>query len=150
MDARAVAIAAGVDVLTLNTWVSRGQIPGMKIGARGRRRDFDVETATKVAVIAQLTKIGLGAPQAASIVANLKAPFYKRLLIVIDETQARIDLVQGRRSPPPLLFFDYSSDDTLQTIQNMLEQPTLFVIVDVATLEQRMRKAQEIWDHGIR
>ena len=32
----------------------------------------------------------------------------------------------------------------------MLEQPTLFVIVDVATLEQRMRKAQEIWDHGIR
>ena len=106
MDARAVAIAAGVDVLTLNTWVSRGQIPGMKIGARGRRRDFDVETATKVAVIAQLTKIGLGAPQAASIVANLKAPFYKRLLIVIDETQARIDLVQGRRAPPPLLFFD--------------------------------------------
>jgi hypothetical protein len=150
MDARAVALAAGIDVATLNVWVQRGQIPGMSIGARGRRRDFDVETATRVAIIAQLVRFGMGAPQAAFIAGSLKTPFHRRLVIASGD--ALQHMAEPRlRYPSPVTFFEMSSDDVAEMLQKMLQElPILYAVVDVERLEERMKKAQEYWDHGVR
>jgi len=70
MDARAVAEIADIEVGTLNVWVQRGLIPGMTIGARGRQRDFDLDTATHILIMAQLVRLGFGAPFADWIISG--------------------------------------------------------------------------------
>ena len=52
MDAQTLATAAGVPLGTLNMWVTRGFIPGERLG-RGRRREFDLEVAIRVGIVAE-------------------------------------------------------------------------------------------------
>src|SRR6266576_4825456 len=59
MDAQTLATAAGVPLGTLNMWVTRGFIPGERLG-RGRRREFDLEVAIRVGIVAELVRFGVG------------------------------------------------------------------------------------------
>src|SRR5256885_14711188 len=84
MDARAVAEAAGVGVGTLNVWVQRGLIPGMKTGASGRQRDFDLDTATYIAIVSELViRMGITA-RTASTITKARDPTKKKLLLFSD------------------------------------------------------------------
>ena len=81
MDARTVTQIAGVKLGTLNSWAQQGLIPGMTIAVSGRRRNIDVPTATRIAVVSALVRLGFGAPAAANIVRQLSGdPFPKRLV----------------------------------------------------------------------
>ena len=54
MDARTVARAAGIKLNTLNAWISRGLITWVTVGTSGKRRDFDFDTAVRIAIFAEL------------------------------------------------------------------------------------------------
>src|SRR5215472_7501429 len=81
MDARTVAQAAKVEVGTLNSWVHRGLVPGMTIGARGRQRHFDLNTAVNIGLIVALGHVGISALTAA-VIAGLVRLQHKRLLVI--------------------------------------------------------------------
>ena len=73
MDARTIARAAHVGIGTLNSWAHRRLVPGLLIGARGRRRDIDIGTATRIILFAELVNIGIPANKASGIVAGVEA-----------------------------------------------------------------------------
>src|SRR5258708_40110160 len=87
MDARAISEATGVGVGTLNMWIQRGLVPGMMIGARGRQREFDLDTATHILVMVEMVKLGFGATFASEI-AKQRAQ-HNLLLIVEAAAEAR-------------------------------------------------------------
>src|SRR4051812_23042078 len=84
MDARALAAAARVQVTTLNAWIHRGYVPGALEGGRGRARDFDLDTAVRVALMVELVRLGLGAPEAAHRAERYSQRPWKRMLVVYD------------------------------------------------------------------
>src|ERR1044071_6876094 len=96
MDSRAIADATGVGVGTPNMWVQRELIPGVEIGARGRQREFDLDTATHILIMAELVKLGFGAGYASAIAGQRKN--HKRLLIVeaAEEVRRRINRPRGK------------------------------------------------------
>src|SRR5262245_60570776 len=96
MDARAVSEATGIGVGTLNVWIQRSLIPGMDIGARGRQREFDLDTATHILVMAELVKLGFGAPFASQIAQQRGR--HRRLLIgeAVVEARRRLEHPGGK------------------------------------------------------
>src|SRR4051812_38187704 len=82
MDAKTVAAAAGIQITTLNAWVHRGYVPGAAPGTRGRARDFDLDTAVHIGLMAELVRLRLGASSATSHAANRDN--CKRLLLTHD------------------------------------------------------------------
>jgi len=165
MDARTVAQIAGIEVGTLNVWVQRNLIPGMTIGARGRQRHFDLDTATRVLIIAELVRFGLGAPQASFIAKT--ALHVGRLLIVKyseDSTRPVISVYGGGADVSWLpehhqpiraqaVCYGFSSEEE---IPRLFEQhfpggpPSVYAVVNVESLAKRMRQAYEQWEqsHG--
>jgi hypothetical protein len=147
MDARSVAAAAEVQVGTLNSWVQRGLIPGMATGARGRLRDFDLETAINVALIVELVRRGLSAPTASAIVRDRDpAP---RLLLMFDLfpglTHPEMASLRDhyRRAPAPIGFQSEAQ------LQGYFEQhggaPSVYMVINTELITNRMREAYDRW-----
>lgn len=144
MDARTVAKAAGIEVNSLNVWVHRDLIPGMPVGTQGRRRDFDLNTAIGVAIIAELVRFGLSVKQAACFATWEKppAPFSRRLLVIPEWVKGG-PLAIGYPSNE-LLF------DTIRSLPHMLgEPPSIYCVIDVECLAQRMKQAEEEWERQL-
>lgn len=147
MDARAVAAAAGIEVTTLDVWVHRGRVPGMEVGVRGRQRDFDLQTATGVLLLAELVRFGLGVAMASQIVLATRtvaetAPA-KWLLVTCAQS------VSGKVT----VHTTHMTDDSkvLQGIGDLCEvaehlknpEPDIFVLINLEALAAKMRAAQE-------
>jgi hypothetical protein len=142
MDARAVTRAAKVKVGTLNAWVQRGLIPGMTIGASGRRRNIDVDTATQIIVFAELVNFGVPPDKASRIVAGVM-PDTGLLLIGYDSpgegpyTVTAFPMPPGSHPLDALLAARKSRSDIGWT--------DLSVIIWVGSLRQRARNAEAQW-----
>lgn len=147
MDARAVANAAGLGVNTLNVWVARDLVPGMSIGTRGLRRDFDLETATAIIVMAELTKFGMSAFMGSEIAKEARKRNAKRMLVT--------------KPPPPsrkmknyvrTAFFDQDDEipETLVDLRELAQKrreprPSVLVLIDLELLAAKMRAAHDEW-----
>ena len=141
MDARSLAEAAGVSVGTLNVWVQRDLIPGVKIGARGRRRVFGLEAATSLLLIAELVRFGLSAPMASQIAAEVRNRGAKRLLIT------RLPASAGE-TKYRTAYCGSDADAVVQMneIRALAERrqeprPLIFALVDIEAMTERMRAA---------
>ena len=149
MDARAVARAAKIDVNTLNSWVQRGQVRGMSTGSRGRRRDFDLDTATRVAIVAELVQLGMAAKTAVFAAGRPEDRLFPLLLVFA--TRERIE--ESGRWPAGIRWFGLSS---AAQIPEVIEQyfsddpPSSYAVINVDVLRDRMRRAEEEWQrhHG--
>ena len=73
MNTRELCEIAKIDPLILNVWIQRGHIPGVKVGTRGVRREFDQKTATHVVIMCELVRLGFGAPDATEWATDLPA-----------------------------------------------------------------------------
>src|SRR5262249_37529068 len=71
MDARTVARVAGIKLTTLNAWISRGLITWVPVGTSGKRRDFDFDTALRIAIFADLVRFNAPPDYAARSTASL-------------------------------------------------------------------------------
>ena len=140
MDARAVCQVAGIEVGTLNVWVQRGLIPGMNVGARGRQRNFALETATHILIMAELVRLGFGAPAASNWA---RVCFYPYLLVSIT---GRIDLSLERFR---LLGFD-SEAELPQLLEKEFPEgrPNAYVVINAEGLRALMRQAHEEWERS--
>ena len=58
VEARLVARIAGVAGPTINVWIGRGILPGVKVGTQGRARSFDASLVFHLAVISTLVRLG--------------------------------------------------------------------------------------------
>jgi len=61
----------GADTLSafLRTWIQRGYVPGLSVETSGKRRNFDIQTAVHIGIMADLMQYGIGAA-IASLVAQ--------------------------------------------------------------------------------
>ncbi len=72
------ARATGISARTLSDWIARGIIPAPKSG-KGNHREFGIRDVDRIAVVHDLTKIGLPATEAARAAsAFCDARSYKR------------------------------------------------------------------------
>jgi len=147
MDARAVAQAAKIDVNTLNSWVQRGQVPGMSPGGRGRRRDFDLDTATRVAIVAELVQLGMAAKTAVFAAGRPGDQFFSLLLVFA--TRERIEA--GGRWPAGIRWFGLSSAAQIpDTIEQYFpdDPPSSYAVINVDVLRERMQRAEQEWEQS--
>jgi hypothetical protein len=152
MDARAVAEVADIEVGTLNVWVQRGLIPGMTIGARGRQRDFDLDTATHILIMAKLVRLGFGAPFAGWIISGWRR--HKFLLIAKNPAKpdrGRPPEAVGQQTIRQTGLFYWKGFDSESELPEVLkgypgEPPSVYVVVNVESLAERMRQAFELWE----
>jgi hypothetical protein len=143
MDARSLAEAAGVKVLTLNAWVHRGLIPGVSVGSRGRPRDFDMGAAVHVALMVELVQLGLGAGTASAIARD--RPQSKRLCLVFGMQPGELASMIGvqflRRAPLPIGFD--SEDELPGGFKRLGISPSVYTVINVEQIAARMQCAQE-------
>lgn len=152
MDARTVAATAEIDVGTLNVWVQRGLIPGMTIGARGRLRDFDLETATHILIMAQLVRLGMGAPFASWIA--MPGRHYKRLVVAknpANHEAGRPASMIGTQTIMHAMLFHWEGFESDAALSNTLQKfpggpPNVYVLINVEGLSEQMQLAQEEWE----
>jgi hypothetical protein len=62
IDAAAVARITGVQVGTINVWISRNLIPGMSVGTQGIAREFSVDATLHIALMGVLGGLQFAAP----------------------------------------------------------------------------------------
>src|SRR5262249_12289417 len=130
-----------VSLPTLGQWIARGLIPGVRVGASGKRRDFDFPTAVRVAVFALLTKNRVD-PQRASFIAQ-DLPH--------DRTQSGWLFVpaQDRRDVGGGPGMACTHIPELTQLPSLLQQlnppPRFFVMIDIAQLAERVRQAERDW-----
>ena len=148
MDARYVAGAAGVGVNTLNTWIARGYVPGMALGSRGLRRDFDFEMLAHVLIVTQLVRLGFDA-SFASAIAERRRKSSKRLLLSERNDQAEPNsegkIVLQRGAPVVAGVKEFNSEKDLPKVLAEIGHPGAYLVVDIDALTARARQDWKQW-----
>ena len=155
MDTRAISEVTGVQTGTLNTWIQRGFVPGMDVEVSGRRREFDLETATHVGIMTEMVKLGFSA-SFGSLIAQQRRR-YSGLLIgeAIEEARRRL----GRRGekiilkagdPEATATIGFNSEADLPKLLEKFPggRPAAYVIVDVGVIKAKMRQAEKEWQQS--
>jgi hypothetical protein len=139
----------------------------MTTGARGRRRDFDLETAIRIAIIAELVRFGCPAKTAAYVAGQLGDPFPKRLLCAAVSARR----LRARRRPsaaprkwenlmvsweeqvhtPPVMLIQASSDEEIpEKLRKHFPQrpPSFYAVINIEEFQERMRLAEAEWEQA--
>lgn len=135
MDTRYLAASAGIDVGTLNVWVQRDLVPGVKIGQSGKKRIFGHEEQFGLMVLAELVRFGLSAPRASSVAAEINQKTGK--YAVITQLPARGNARQMR----VVHCDDYA--DVLRAISE--PGAAMYAVMNVEMLGSRLHEAQAVW-----
>ena len=145
MDARALGEAAGVQVGTLNAWIQRGFIPQVIADARGRSRDFDLETAVHVAIMVELVHFGFGAPLAsiaAAYALNGPEPFCVFTHELLKPSSGEIADKMGFRHR------HFSSERKLpEALANWGPggTPSVYMVVNLRSVRTKIQQAEKNW-----
>jgi len=156
MDARGVCEVAGIAVPTLNVWIQRGVIPGWTVTGSGRLRDFDFETALRIAITSELVRLGISAKTAGMFVFPRNPHdgrgFYRRLLFVRVPATVEVTEAGTERWPARELCFGFSSEEEIPQLlrtQFPYELPAAgYAVINVEVLEARMQRAWEQWERS--
>jgi hypothetical protein len=122
----------------------------MAIGTRGRQREFDLDTATHILIMAEMVKLGFGAGYA-SAVAKQRAR-HNRLLIV--EGSAEVRRMLGRRGkfvmregqPDASMVIGFNSEtaDLTEVFAKLPRgRPAVYVVVDIEAMIAKMQQVYE-------
>ena len=156
MDAQTLATAAGVPLGTLNMWVTRGFIPGERLG-RGRRREFDLEVAIRVGLVAELVRFGVGlaaAVAAAGTAMGRRGEGEKLLVLfgfsltddmIVHNPAQLTELQEHMRRVPVVIPFN-SEDDLPAFFERQRMIPNVYAVINIKQIEAKMRRANEEWE----
>jgi len=156
MDAQTLATAAGVPLGTLNMWVTRGFIPGERLG-RGRRREFDLEVAIRVGIVAELVRFGVGlaaAVAAAGTAMGRRGEGEKLLVLfgfsltddmIVHNPAQLTELQEHMRRVPVVIPFN-SEDDLPAFFERQRTIPNVYAVINIKQIEAKMRRANEEWE----
>jgi hypothetical protein len=143
MDARALSAATGVEVGTLNAWISRGYVPGIMPDAQGQRRDFDIDTAMHIGIMAALSLFGLGAPLASSTARD-----------ACDALKGKYSLRQNASYPLLLVSYDagkqiqygfQTEEDLAAALNAMTERPSVYLTINAGRIFKNIQQAEDEW-----
>src|SRR4051812_7583613 len=151
MDARTLSRVTGVQAGTINAWVQRGYVPGMDVEVSGRKRNFDLETAVHIGIMAELMPFGFGASSASFVAKHAAAPGVKKPRCMITGP-----LVGPRGNDPEIVGFTPTYFDSDKTLPEALAQlrdrspdgrapPGAYMVINIEEIESRMRRAEEEW-----
>ena len=128
IDASTLSEIAGVAVGTLNVWIARGLIPDVTTGTQGRARFFDLDTAIHVAIMTALVRQGYPAPFAADLTYSARqGGWNNRGKLAIE----RLD---------PLHFHSWQAP-SLSGLDDALDRPEVFTIIEIDRIAERVRTA---------
>jgi len=141
MDARTVARAADVKLNTLNAWISRGMISWVTVGASGKRRDFDFDSALRIAIFAELVRHLAPPEYAAQAAKSLSETRIHAgwLSIIPAQVEGRITIAH---------FSPVETKELIQLIQlweDSHEAPSFFAAINLGKLAARVRAAEAEW-----
>ena len=150
MDARTVARAAGIKLNTLNAWISRGLITWVTVGTSGKRRDFDFDTAVRIAIFAELVRRLAPLDYAELAAKGLSdTRIQAGWLYVIPAQQAgRWTIAHffgegpGERASDLIRLWEDS--------QHPQDAPTFFAAINVGKLAEHVRQAEQEWQQQSR
>jgi hypothetical protein len=145
VDARSLSQATGVQVGTLNAWIQRDLIPGVTADARGRLREFGIKAATHIAIMAQLTRFGFGAPMASFAAdAALADPSKPRCLFASPYQEGPIGEVGQRFG---FTAFPFESEATLAEAlaKEGAVLPRVYMVVNIERITAEMQRAEKEW-----
>jgi hypothetical protein len=152
LDARALSAATGIDVATMNAWISRGYVPGIAADAQGRRRDFDTDMATHIAIMSELSKrLGIGAPLASRIASEAGQQAAEVVVITPPVTQPHPTEAGMAITNMRTVFLPKERDvpKTLSAFRkDAAAPPTVFVLVYIKGITARMLAAQQEWERA--
>jgi hypothetical protein len=149
VNSRALSRVTGVQAGTLNAWVQRGYVPGMEVEVSGRQRDFDVDTATHIAVMAEMMQLGFGAQIAA--VAATSAHHEKRLLFAKRPIRAVGTPNFQYQGGFEFIPFKSEASEALAKFANQYPdfgQPSAYVVINVERIAARIQDAEKEWKQG--
>jgi hypothetical protein len=137
MDARTIARITGIPLGTLNVWSQRGLLPGLQTGVRGKRRDIDVPTATRIAILGEMLRLRVPVEYASRVAATMPlAAAQVRWMFIIPE---QADLAVWLYSP------DERLSDLIREFEDKGRGPALFAVLDVGQIVDRVREAEREW-----
>ena len=150
MDARTLSAVVGIEVVTLNAWISRGYVPGITADAQGRRRDFDIETAAHIAIMADLVRLGWSAPLAFAIASQRGT--YNYLVFGNSDIVQKIGPMPVSLSPATteVVGFESMADlpDALAEFSG--GAPSTYLIIDVNKVIVQVTSRLELHDKWVR
>jgi hypothetical protein len=130
MDARTVAEIARVKMGTLNQWIARGLIAGMEVRTSGKRRDFDLITAIRIAIFAEMMRLGVPPDLAAIAIAG---PVKLDGWLLFFPQQPLPPGVAARLD----VFYEATHEDILAQLASQPEPPISYAVISVAQLVER-------------
>jgi hypothetical protein len=141
VDARTMAAITGAAATTVNVWISRGIIPGVTIGPKGRARSFDASLVFHLAVMSVLARLGYDAMFTSSIAVSAHS-----------NGDARKPGVKLIIEPAPPHLFGFRKEHVVQAesavdLEMALDKlfpegrPEAFTIVDVSAIWRRVHSA---------
>jgi hypothetical protein len=160
MDATALGAATGLQVGTINAWVARGHVPNITADARGRLRNFDIDAATHIAVMVELSRFGFGAPLA-TVCAMIAIGHFREdrgngLSLIAHPIQEGVDILPSDDLPVPYkarLGFAIKSFKSERDIPKALKsllgaRPSAYLIVNVKEIRAKMQRAEDEWQRA--
>ncbi len=125
----------------------------MPIGTRGLRRDFDLNAATHIAVMAELVRVGLGAGTASAIAGDrgqnkqlcLVFGMQPAVGTVVHDPSALASIQEHlRRAPAPIGF------DREEQLPGVFKRygisPSVYTVINVEQIAARMQQASDEWE----
>jgi hypothetical protein len=144
MDAKALSAAAGIEVGTLNAWISRGYVPDITPDAQGRRRDFDVDIATHVVIMAELSVFGFGPPSATKTASD-----------ACEALMGNHPAYHGRSCPFALVTrlgqkvatmqLACASEEALFKVLGGMVESSIYLVINTGRIFKKMKKAEDEW-----
>jgi hypothetical protein len=143
IDIAAVQRITGVNHMTLNGWIARQMIPGTAPVDQGRGRLFDLEQTLFIAVMAQLTGIGIDAlfaKSAATACAKVDGAF--------ERAGSKLMLGRPRAANGPVgaRTLDIVDSPSLESLDRYLDRfvggrPLTFLVIELDRLGEEVRKS---------
>jgi hypothetical protein len=131
---------------------------GMDVEITGHHRDFDSPEATHLAIMAELVRLGVSAPEASRAIRNLAVTYEDkaRLIFVPRFAEAEIKRMAAIRKRLEQISIQVSSGPFSRVILGSTDipikdiwfegEPTSYIIINVEKLIEKMRAAQEKWE----
>jgi len=143
MDAKTLEGETDAVANTVASWISRGYLPGVTPDAPGRAREFDVNLATHIAIMASLTHFGFR-PTLASLAAGLSLSSLKkgyRYTLVADPKQEGPADEAGEKLGLTIEPFNSDAREALEKVAPE-ERPLTYLTIDVAAWMDKMQNVE--------
>jgi hypothetical protein len=133
-----VCAAAGVPRVTFNAWLLRKYLPLPPGPGTGRSRQYSMLDAVRIAVVADLNRLGINVGVAAKLSGLVAEPLLdkRKFLVLAPSTQPLGD--EAVRAPPATIVHSVSLSGVEEKVALSFSDPASLVTVDISAVARRV------------